>query len=333
MQRRQPLVSIVTPVYNAQKYLAECIESVLVQSYENWEYVLVNNCSKDGSLAIAREYSARDPRIRVVDNEVFLTSLQNFNHMLRQISPESKYCKIVHADDWLFPSCVSEMVELAEANPSVGIVGSYRLVGERVESDGLPHGRSVIPGAEVARMNLLDGPYTFGTPSALLIRSDLIRSRPNFYNESHTGADTEVCLELLQSCDFGFVFQVLSFSREHDGSVTSKNQYFNTSHPNFLRVFQQYGPVYLEESVYRQRLRRQLRDYYRFLGSNPRRLWDRRFRAYHAEALSSLGFPFSWWRLTRAAAFAAARELIDIRRNLRFLAKVPSTILRAEVSK
>jgi len=50
----EPLVSVVTPFYNTQAFLPECIESVLRQSYENWEYLLVDNCSTDGSGEIAQ---------------------------------------------------------------------------------------------------------------------------------------------------------------------------------------------------------------------------------------------------------------------------------------
>ena len=46
----EPLVSVVTPVYNGDKYLADCVESVLKQTYQNWEYVIVNNCSTDRTL-------------------------------------------------------------------------------------------------------------------------------------------------------------------------------------------------------------------------------------------------------------------------------------------
>ena len=55
----QPLVSIVTPVYNGADFLSECIESVLAETYENWEYTIVDNCSSDGSADLARGYAAR----------------------------------------------------------------------------------------------------------------------------------------------------------------------------------------------------------------------------------------------------------------------------------
>jgi glycosyltransferase involved in cell wall biosynthesis len=54
MSLNGPLVSILTPVYNGEKYLAECIRSVLAQTYQNWEYTIVNNCSTDKTLEIAK---------------------------------------------------------------------------------------------------------------------------------------------------------------------------------------------------------------------------------------------------------------------------------------
>jgi glycosyltransferase involved in cell wall biosynthesis len=56
----QPLVWVTTPVYNGERFLAECIESVLAQTYENWQYTIVDNCSSDGTAQIVRDYAARD---------------------------------------------------------------------------------------------------------------------------------------------------------------------------------------------------------------------------------------------------------------------------------
>src|SRR5581483_4515914 len=99
-----PLVSVITPFHNTRLYLQECLESVLRQSYANWEYVLVDNCSDDGSSAIAAAYAARYPqKIRLLTTRSLLSQVDNYNYALTCISPDSKYCKVVQADDWIFP--------------------------------------------------------------------------------------------------------------------------------------------------------------------------------------------------------------------------------------
>lgn len=318
LSANQPLVSVVTPVYNGEEFLDECIRSVLGQTYGNFEYIIVNNCSTDTSLEIAKRYAARDCRIRVVDNKDFLTSLQNFNHSLRQISPESKYCKIVHADDWIFPECIEKMVSLAEDNPSVGIVGSYRLVNNKVESDGLPYQKSVFPGREIARMNLTDGPYTFGSPSALLIRSDLILAREKLYNEAYTGADTEVCLELLQEVDFGFVHQVLSFYRLSDQTITGKNLYLGKGYPHCLYRFKKFGPAYFSPDESEAWIIKLRKKYYRYLGSRLICFFNKSFRNYHCNVMKDLvGERFSLIKIACGAVFFYFKKTIDLKSHLK----------------
>src|SRR5215470_6717793 len=127
-----PLVSVITPVYNNAEHIHECIESVLRQTYQNWEYTIVDNCSTDGTAEIARRYAAKDSRIRLYENKEFLRAIPNHNNAFRQISPESKYCKVVFGDDWIFPACLERMVALAEQYPTVGIVGAYVLEDSKV---------------------------------------------------------------------------------------------------------------------------------------------------------------------------------------------------------
>jgi hypothetical protein len=133
---KQPLVSVMTPVYNGEDFLAECIESVLNQTYQNFEYIIVNNCSKDRSLQIAQEYAKKDARIKIHDNEKFVGVIDNHNTAFNLMSPNAKYCKMVSADDYIFPDCIAKMVELAEANPSIGFVGTYQLSGDIVRWQG-----------------------------------------------------------------------------------------------------------------------------------------------------------------------------------------------------
>ena len=312
----QPLVSVVTPLYNGEAFLAECIESVLAQTYSSWEYVIANNCSTDRSLEIAQRYARQDSRIRIHNNAAFLIQFQNWNHTLRQIAPDSAYCKVLHADDWLFPECLARMVEIAEAHPSVGIVSAYRLDENRVNLDGLPYPSVVVPGRKIGRLALTSSLHVFGSPTSLLIRSDIVRNRTAFYDETVLHTDTDVCFDILRDHDFGFVHQVLTFTRRHNESLTSFTHRFNTRYLANFVFFLRYGPVFLDEHEFQQRLAQRVENYHRFLARSVLELKGREFWRFHRDELRKLGHPVQTLRLIKALLIV----LLDFRQavhNLR----------------
>jgi glycosyltransferase involved in cell wall biosynthesis len=298
----RPLVGVLVPVFNGAEHLAECVESLLAQTYQNWECAIVNNCSTDNSAAIAREYAAQDSRIRVFENQQFLRAVPNYNSGLRQISPASDYCKIVFADDWIFPECLERMVAVGEQHPSVGIVGAYGLQGRQVMWAGLPFPSTLVPGREICRKLYLENLYVFGTGTSLLYRASLVRSRDPFYNESNLHADSEVCLALLRSCDFGFVNQVLTFTRVRSGSLTSFSNDLNTLIAGRLHDLVTYGRDYLTPQEFESCLDRQLSAYYHFLARSLRRRGDEKFWDYHKKKLTDAGVGFDRVRLAKTVA-------------------------------
>jgi glycosyltransferase involved in cell wall biosynthesis len=307
----QPFVSIVTPVYNTEKYLTECIESVLAQTYENWEYVIVNNCSSDRSLKIAEEYAEKDSRIRIHNNEQFLDLIQNWNHALRKISPQSKYCKVVHADDWLYPECVSKMLEIAESDPKVGLVGSYRLDENIVNCDGLPHSLNVFSGKHICRQSLLGKGYFFGTPTTLLMRSILIQENKDFYNTSYHHADNEVCYKILRNWNFGFVHQVLSYTRRHNETNTTFTRRINSFILESIVILKNYGPVYLEKEEYNKILKTKIKKYNRFLGYSVFKRKGKEFWSYHKNGRQRIGYPIGFIIVTQAFLVHLYNRLLD----------------------
>lgn len=317
----QPLVSIVTPVYNEEESLAECIESVLAQSYQNWDYTIVNNCSTDRSLEIARRYAARDPRIRIHENKRFLNMMANHNVAVRQISPASRYCKVVLGDDWIFPECLERMVAVAEAYPSVGVVSAYQLFGQQVRLTGLPYVERLVGGREVRRQFLLDKLALFGSQTSVLYRADLVRSRNPFYVETDAYADFEACLALLRTSDLGFVHQVLTFSRPQAASIGAISADIGAHFGSRLGTLFTYGRECLTSEEFEECLDLRLSQYYRFLG---RRLFverDRDFWSYHKRTFAKVGIGFSRARLLKAgvgqlcdSALQAKSSLESIRR-------------------
>src|SRR5262249_695876 len=154
-----PRVSVVTPFYNTAPYLAECIDSVLTQSHGDFEYVLCDNHSTDGSSDIAARYAARDRRLRIVRPPAFLGQVPNYNFPLRPLASDTRHVKIVQADDTIFPRCLSEMIALAEAHPTIAVVSAYRMFGAEVQPTGLAHTRTFMTGRDACRVVLKDGLY------------------------------------------------------------------------------------------------------------------------------------------------------------------------------
>jgi len=324
--RDEPLVSVVTPVYNGADFLAECIESVLNQTYEHYEYIIVNNCSTDRTLEIALSYAQKDGRVRVHTNAEFVGVMENHNIALSLISPEAKYCKVVCADDFIFPECLSKMVEIAEANPSVGLVVAYSLAGKVVSFCGLEYERKVVRGSEICRASLLGGPFVLGNPTSSLYRADLVRASKAFYPSSNPHSDTTACYQLLKHADFGFVHQVLSCARIHPNSETSKSLKFGAIYLAMLGDVARFGPIYLTQTELTQRQSLLMNHYYRALVPNLfEQARNKEFWQQQKAELKEMGLTFSWAKLLKAALFkgislmlkpgAAMNRLLAIGKN------------------
>ena len=312
----RPLVSVVTPVFNGERYLADCIASVLAQTYPNFEYVIVNNQSTDGTRRIAERFAATDSRMRIVDTPSFFKIIDNWNFSIKQIHEASAYCKELHADDLLEPTCLEKMVALAEAHPTVGIVGSYVRKGNRVVAQ-LPYSDPVVSGREVCARTLLRHFYAFGSPTSLLVRSEIVRTREPFYDTKYYHADADVCFAILRSWDFGFVYQVLSMTREHDESVSSTFAgRMRSNVVESLGRLRTYGPEFLPAHVYERWRREELKNYYRFLARNVVFERDREVWKFQRETLVRMGYEFDRLRFARALWWLFAEHVFNPKRTL-----------------
>lgn len=305
-----PLVSVVTPFYNTAPYLAECIESVLCQTYQNWEYVLVDNRSTDGSADIARKYASTDKRVRLIETAEFLSQVQNYNYALRQISADSQYVKVVEADNWIYPDCLSKMIELAEVHPQVGIVSSYNATETTVRFKGLHISKGVVPGRDLARIHLLGDAYWFGAPTAVLMRSSIVRRRDSFYSETAMIAeDLMVCYDAFREWDFGFVHQVLTFIRTENESILSRRRGFHGQMLiDKLVLLKLYGADFLTSSEYSLAYRKTKRRYYGELALGALHGQGKDFWKFNMDVLSSIGTKLEYGSL----ASQILREMLAI---------------------
>jgi glycosyltransferase involved in cell wall biosynthesis len=307
----RPLVSIVTPFHNAAAWLSDCIRSVLGQTYRNWEYILLDNCSTDGSSDIARQYAETDARIRFVRNNELLSQIRNYNTALSLISGESRYCKIVQADDWIFPQCIGSMVDVFESAESIGLVSSYYLKGALVRGYGLPYPSPFVPGQELVRLLLRTGLWVFGSPSAVMYRSSIVRAQRPFYDESCLHEDTEACIRILQDWDFGFVHQVLSFLRTDNESISSRVRAFQPDILDGYIVVRRYAPVFLPPSEAASLRGYVKHHYYGFLAKALLEARPPAFWRYHADGLRTIGEDLDWPFLSYRLAKTLCRYAVN----------------------
>lgn len=298
---KEPLVSVVTPIHNTAAYLDECIESVRRQTYANWEYVLLDNASSDGSTEIARRHAAQDSRIRLVRRDDLVPQVPNYNRAIAQASPECRYVKMLEADNWLYPECLQKMVALAEAHPNVGIVSSYNVTETRIRLAGLPLADTVIDGREAARAHLRADAYWFGAPTTVLMRGDLVRATQPFYDEGHLIAeDLSACFDALLTTDFGFVHQILTFVRTQNDSILSKIKGFDAQDLDRLVLLRRHGADFFSPQEMRAVERRLTRQYYGCLARGVLRRQTPAYWQFHRRGLASSGLRLEPVRLAGA---------------------------------
>lgn len=250
-----PLVSVLTPFYNEAPCLHECIDSVLAQSYANFELLLVDNASTDGSRHIAEGYLRKDSRIRLIAHDQHVSLMENLNRTAREVSPQAQYVKYCFGDDWIYPTCLEQMVAILETHSRVGSVCAYTLIEDEVFPFGPRLDESIMSGREAARHYLLSDRPMFGSPTASMFRAQVVRERDHFFNPTRTADDIEPEMNSFSNWDFAFIHQVLSFTRrEKPGTSTAMNR-LKLLNASALICLHKYGAKFLSADERRSRLR------------------------------------------------------------------------------
>lgn len=300
-----PLVSLVTPVYNTAEFLEQCIRSVLAQTYTNFEYIILDNCSTDESPQIAQRFADQDSRVKIVRNAKFLGQVENYNESVTHISRDSKYCKMVQADDWIYPECMAEMVAIAEADESIGMVGAYTLLDFGVRAEvylaGLPYPGGNFPGKYIGRRYLEEGLYVFGSPTATMLRSDIVRARTPLYHETSAIDDTGICMEVLRDWNFGFCYRVLTCTRRYNDSIMSTLKRYNYDVITRYICMKLYGRDYIDTATHDSCLKSVERQFHHAVGEAVLRRLPSEYWTFLAFALAEAGEKVtSWNKLTWA---------------------------------
>lgn len=180
------MISVVMSVYNAEKYLKEAIDSILNQTYQDFEFIIINDCSTDSSYAILKDYEKRYKCVRLINNEVNLGLTKNLNKALALA--EGEYIARMDADDISDLNRFQRQIDFFKSNATIDILGTYC-------HDINEHGNTIrtrtVPVSHCDIVKMLPKFSPMSHPTVMFKRSSL--EKIGFYNPKfRTSQDLEM---------------------------------------------------------------------------------------------------------------------------------------------
>lgn len=225
----QPLVSVVVPVYNAQKFLEQTIDSVIEQTYKNWELILVNDASTDNSLRIIEKYIAKDSRISMSSFKANVGVAQARNDGTQKA--KGKYLAFLDADDLWHKNKLHKQVRFMQ-NQSCGFTFSGY---EFADSTGAPTGTKVSVPQRISYKESLKNHIIW--TSTVMIDIHMLGKNP-IYMPNIRAEDTATWWQILKVVDNAHgINETLAYYRRTDNSLSANklqamkdswNLYFET---------------------------------------------------------------------------------------------------------
>ncbi|MGE0829696.1 MAG: glycosyltransferase family A protein [Hyphomonadaceae bacterium] len=308
-----PLVVLVTPVYNGAKYLRETMECVQRQTYPNLKHLVLDNASTDGTAEIIASFA--NPRVPILAhrNQETIPLAANWSAAAALVPSDAKYWAILCGDDLLEPEFTARMVELAERDPAVELVGCMHKRNAEVVEALLPKNREIFEGVEAAR------PFFHKKGNDLPHMWGLYRWRASdfdepFFAENMLHFDTNACLRALSRGKFGFVHEPLYIYRIHDESVT-ETVVRGSTHRRLdgLREIDTWAPRFLPPHEVKEAQDRQLRFIYRAMMWAKWSKHTEVHEGYHAFLKARGKLPSLWDNIVAALEWPLYRVMRRVR--------------------
>jgi glycosyltransferase involved in cell wall biosynthesis len=222
--KSNPKVSVLIPNYNYARFIGEAIESVLNQTYTDFELLIVDNHSTDNTDAVVAPY-LKDTRVRFIKNPRNIGMVPNFNKCLELAKGE--YIKFLLSDDIFHPELLSKFVKVLDENPGVGIVTSdSESFGAETQLRTSPF-KYLQKGEFIIRESIKDGKGNFiGEPTTVMFRASNLKVG-NFDREFSCLNDLDFWLRQLTISDCYFIPETLSYFRVHDAQASFVKNYAN----------------------------------------------------------------------------------------------------------
>jgi glycosyltransferase involved in cell wall biosynthesis len=209
-------VSVLIPTYNCGAFLDEALQSVLNQTFLDYECVIVDNCSTDNTEAVVAKYFT-DPRIKYYKNTTNIGLVGNWNKCLEYAQGE--YIKYLCADDTFYPDALEKMVSVMEENPTVSLViADKEFFGSINKIMKMPF-EHLVEGREVIYETLRTFDF-MGDPTVVMFRSSNLKLGP--FRDQLWVVDWEMWIRQLTVGDAYFIPETLTRIRKHPDQATNK---------------------------------------------------------------------------------------------------------------
>jgi glycosyltransferase involved in cell wall biosynthesis len=209
-----PLVSVLMTVYNRERYFAAAVESVLAQTMQDFEVIIVDDLSTDGSAGIAEKYAAGEPRVRFLRNERNLGDYPNRMRAAEQA--RGRYLKYVDSDDLIYRHSLEIMVEAMQAHPDAALALSHSKPEEE-----RPYPWKLTP-AEAWRKQFLERGCLDSGPTGAMIRRDAFFDAGGFHDWGVL-SDADLWYRLSARWPVLLLPPGLVWWRRHEGQEFTKN--------------------------------------------------------------------------------------------------------------
>ena len=187
-----PLVSVVTPVYNREKYLVECIESILSQTYENFEFIIINDNSSDSTANIIKDYSLQDSRIKLLENDKNIGATLSFNRGFG--IAQGKYIARMDSDDISLSDRLKNQVNIFESWHDLEVLGTGAIL---IDHNAKEIGRRQFPSDFKRIKSILNTGVPVFDPSVMM-RTSTLKETMGFDNRLAPADDYHLWLTLFK---------------------------------------------------------------------------------------------------------------------------------------
>jgi glycosyltransferase involved in cell wall biosynthesis len=213
-ETRSSTISVLLPVYNAESYLLAAMESVLKQTYRDFELLVLNDGSTDNSLAILKKFAAQDKRIRIISREN-KGLVETLNELVSEAKGE--YLARMDADDICLPERFAKQIAFMNANPGHVVIGSWV---ETINAKGQPIGliKSPVHHADIDQCNLR-GLSSIWHPTAMIRKKAMLKIA-GYKSRNKSAEDLDLWLRLAEIGKLANIPQVLLKYRLHENATS-----------------------------------------------------------------------------------------------------------------